>query len=113
MDVFFALSVGILFGLGTFQLLRRDLIKAAMGFNIMFTTVNLFLLAVGAYDSVVAAYTPFADAGQAVSDPLVQALVLTAVVIGFGSYALLLAMVNVVAQRFNTIDSDHVDALKK
>ena len=111
MDVIIALSVGILFGLGVFQMLRRDLIKATMGFGVVFTSVNLLILAVGAYDSEVAAYVQFADRAQ-VSDPLVQALLLTAVVIGFGSYALMLAMVNVISRRFGTIDSDHVDQLK-
>lgn len=112
MDLVFALAVGAFFGVGVFQLLRRDLIKAAIGFNILFTGVNLFLLAAGAYDGQVAAYTDLAERAQP-SDPLVQALILTAIVIGFGSFALLLAMVNVVSRRFGTIDSDHVDGLQK
>lgn len=111
MDFILALSVGIFFGIGVFQLLRRDLIKAAMGFSILFTSVNVFILAVGAYDSTIPAYTQFISDAQ-VSDPLVQALVLTAVVIGFGSYSLLLAMVNVISRRFETIDSDEVDNLQ-
>jgi multicomponent Na+:H+ antiporter subunit C len=111
MDVILALAVGLFFGLGVFQMLRRDLIKAAMGFNILFTSVNLLLLAAGAYDGVVAPYTDLAERAQP-SDPLVQALILTAIVIGFGSFALLLAMVNVVSRRFQTIDSDHVDELQ-
>lgn len=112
MDVIFAIAVGTLFGLGVFQLLRRDLIKAAMGFSMLFTSVNLFFLAVGAYDATVPAYTTLVSSGQ-VSDPLVQALILTAIVIGFGSFALLLAMVNVISRRFETIDSDEVDELQK
>ena len=112
MNIVFAVTVGTLFGLGVYQVLRRDLIKAAMGFNIMFTSVNLLPLAVGAYDGGVAPYTDLAERAQP-SDPLVQALVLTAIVIGFGSFALLLSMVNVVSRRFNTIDSDNVDQLQK
>jgi multicomponent Na+:H+ antiporter subunit C len=112
MEIIYALSVGVFFGLGVFQLLRRDLIKAAMGFTILFTSVNLFFLAAGAYNAEVPAYDQLAEQAQ-VSDPLVQALALTAIVIGFGSYALLLAMVNVVSRRFETIDSDEVDKLTK
>jgi multicomponent Na+:H+ antiporter subunit C len=112
MEVIFSLAVGILFGLGVFQMLRRDLIKAAMGFSILFTGVNLFILSVGAYDGVVPAYTDLAEEAQ-VSDPLVQALILTAIVIGFGSYSMLLAIVSVISRRFHTIDSDQVDNLKK
>jgi len=111
MDALFAIATGILFGLGVFQLLRRDLVKAAMGFTMLFMSVNLFFLATGAFDADVPAYTTQVENGQ-VSDPLVQALILTAIVVGFGSYALLLAMVNVVSERFDTLDSDQVDELQ-
>ncbi len=119
MNVLFALATGILFGLGVFQLLRRDLIKVAMGFYILFTAINLFLLAAGAFDGTTPAYvvkenvntvTEAVPAGQP-SDPLVQALILTAIVISFGSYALLLGLINVAARRFNSVDSDDVNQL--
>lgn len=113
MDIIYALAIGILFGLGVFQLLRRDLIKAAMGFALLFTAVNLFILAVGAYDGTVAPYTQNVQEGLETSDPLVQALILTAVVVSFGSYALLLGMVSVVARRYKTVDSDEVNFLTK
>lgn len=111
-DLIYSAALGILFALGVFQLLRRDLIKATIGFAMLFTGVNLFLLAVGAYEGVVAPYVRNYEAGGAVSDPLVQALILTAVVVSFGSYALLLAMVNVASRRYGTVDSDDVDNLK-
>ncbi len=113
MNIVFAIATGILFGMGIFQLLRRDLIKAAMGFGILFTAINLLFLAVGAYDGTVA---PYVDASRQMrgqsSDPLVQALLLTAIVISFGSYALLLGMIAVSSRRFKTVDSDEVDHLK-
>lgn len=136
MNVAFALATGIMFGLGVFQLLRRDLIKMAMGFYILFTAINFFFLAVGVFDGNVPAYVApkddgvsplYLEDGQVVSreigtsdnpqnarpsDPLVQALLLTAIVISFGSFALLLGMINVVSARFKTIDSDEVDSLK-
>lgn len=110
MNVVFAITIGILFGLGVYQLLRRDLIKSAMGFALLFTSVNLLLLAVGAFDGVVPAYT---DQTEQASDPLVQALILTAIVVSFGSYALLLGLVNVVSTRFNTVRTDDVNHLQK
>ncbi|MBK9124106.1 MAG: NADH-quinone oxidoreductase subunit K [Chloroflexi bacterium] len=119
MNVIFAVVTGILFGLGVFQLLRRDLVKVAMGFYILFTAINLFFLAVGAYNGETAAYvvprkvTTLAEAvPQGVpSDPLVQALLLTAIVISFGSYALLLGMLNVVAQRNKSLNTDRMNNL--
>ncbi|MDX2163408.1 MAG: sodium:proton antiporter [bacterium] len=113
MNTLFALATGAMFAMGVFQLLRRDLIKAAMGFYILFTAINLLFLAVGAYDGVVPAYVNSDNTldGQP-SDPLVQALILTAIVISFGSYALLLGLIAVSSRRFRTVDSDEVDQLK-
>lgn len=113
LDLLYAIALGLLFGIGVFQILRRDLIKAAMGFAMLFTAVNLFILAVGAYDGNVAPYTTNVEAGLQSSDPLVQALILTAIVVGFGSYSLLLGLVNIVARRYKTIDSDEVTSLTK
>jgi multicomponent Na+:H+ antiporter subunit C len=110
MNLVFAITIGTLFALGVYQLLRRDLIKAAMGFALLFTAVNLLLLAVGAFDGANPAYT---DQGDQPSDPLVQALILTAIVVSFGSYALLLGLVNVVSTRFKTLRTDDIDQLQK
>ena len=117
MNFLFAIATGIMFGLGIFQLLRRDLVKAAMGFYILFTAINLFFLAVGAFDGTVPAYVEpltaaVADGGVA-GDPLVQALILTAIVISFASYALFLSLINVASRRYRTVDSDHVARLQK
>jgi multicomponent Na+:H+ antiporter subunit C len=108
MEVIFSLAVGILFGLGVFQMLRRDLIKAAMGFSILFTGVNLFILSVGAYDGVVPAYTDLAEEAQ-VSDPLVQALILTAIVIGFG---LIVFSLSLLMKAREALATDDIDALQ-
>lgn len=86
-----------------------------MGFYILFTAINLFLLATGAFDGNTPAYV---DADHGVrggtpSDPLVQALLLTAIVISFGSYALLLSFIVLSSRRFNTVDSDKVNQLQR
>ena len=112
-DILFAFTIGTLFAIGVFQILRRDLVKVAMGFGLLFTAVNLFILAAGAYDGIVAPYTENVDAGIPTSDPLVQALILTAVVVGFGSYALLLGMISIASRRYDTADSDEVSELKQ
>jgi len=111
-ELIFAAAIGLLFALGVFQLLRRDLIKSAMGFSLLFTAINLFLLGVGAYRGQTAAYTTNLDEGLTPSDPLVQALILTAVVVSFGSYALLLGMIAIVSRRYRTADSDEMNHLK-
>lgn len=110
-DVINAAALGIIFAIGVFQLLRRDLIKSVIGFSMLFTGVNLFLMASGAFRGEVAPYVANYEAGRSVSDPLVQALVLTAVVVSFGAFALLLALVNIAVRRYETADSDEIDNL--
>lgn len=111
MNILFAIATGVLFGLGVFQLLRRDLVKAAMGFYTLFTAVNLFMLAAGVSDGQVPPYTNQLADGQS-SDPVVQALLLTAIVISLGSYCLILGMIEVAGNRFNSVDSNEIDQLK-
>ena len=112
-DIIYAATIAGLFAIGVFQLLRRDLIKAVMGFGILFTGVNLFFLAAGAFDGIVPPFAENVEKGLQASDPLVQSLILTAIVVSFGTISLLLAMVNIASRRYGTIDSDEVNNLQK
>jgi multicomponent Na+:H+ antiporter subunit C len=49
MEFFTALAIGASFGIGIFQLLRRNLIRSAIGIIIISNAINLFLLSAGAY----------------------------------------------------------------
>jgi multicomponent Na+:H+ antiporter subunit C len=109
LNLFTALAIGIMFALGIFQLLRRNLIRVAIGLVILTNAVNMFLLTTGAYDGLVAAYD--GSQGQ-VSDPLPQALVLTAIVIGVGFFAFSLSLLYVIGFRYKTSDSDRVEGLR-
>ncbi len=104
-----ALAIGAMFALGIFQLLRRNIIRSAIGLIILANAVNMFLLTTGAYDGVAAAYYGFT--GQ-ISDPLPQALVLTAIVISAGGFAFVLSLLYVVGFRYKTSDSDEIQGLR-
>jgi multicomponent Na+:H+ antiporter subunit C len=109
MELLTALAVGTLFGIAIFQMLRRNVIRSAIGVILLGNAINLFLLSTGAYDGVVAAYAE--TVGQR-SDALPQALVLTAIVIAMGGLALVLAMLYIVSARYETSDLDEVTGLK-
>lgn len=111
MNIIFAVATGLMFGFGAFQLLRRDMVKSAMGFYILFTAINLFFFAVGAFNGQAPAYTQNIDKAVT-SDPLVQALILTAIVISFGTYAILLGLISASTRRYKTADLDSLDHLK-
>lgn len=109
MDLLQALAIGAMFGIGIFQILRRNVIRAAIGMLILSNAVNLFLLSTGAYDGVVDAYANLA--GQK-SDALPQALVLTAIVISLAGFSFVLSLLYVLSVRLGTADADDIDQLK-
>jgi len=108
MDVLLALTISAVFAIGVFQLLRRNLIRSVIGLSIVSNAINLFLLAAGAYRGEVAAY---ANAVGQRSDALPQALILTAIVISMGGFAMVLSMLYVLSVRYKTSDSDEVKGL--
>jgi multicomponent Na+:H+ antiporter subunit C len=109
MELLTALAVGTLFGIAIFQMLRRNVIRSAIGIILLGNAINLFLLSTGAYNGLAAAYT---DAAGQRSDALPQALVLTAIVISMGGLAFILSMLYIVSARYETTDLDEVTGLK-
>jgi len=109
MELLTAIAVGALFSIAIFQLLRRNVIRSAIGLILLSSAINLFLLSTGAYRGVTAAYTD--GVGQK-SDALPQALILTAIVISMGGIALVLSMLYIVSARYRTSDLDEVTGLR-
>jgi len=109
MNLLTSLAIGILFAAGIYQMLRRNVIRAAIGLVLISNAVNLFLFNAGAYEAVAAAYST--ATGQ-ISDPLPQALVLTAIVISMGGFAFVLSLLYVISTRYKTSDSDEIQGLK-
>lgn len=105
-----ALLTGALFGLGVYHLLQRDTIKSVLGLSLILGAGNLFLLSCTTFTGNHAPYLPFLDDTV---DPIPQALVLTAIVIGFGVQALVMALVLSIAFRLGTLDGDQVSRLKE
>lgn len=110
MELLTALAIGVLFAIGVFQMLRRNIIRSAIGLIILANAVNLFLLATGAATGVQPAYSDLAGVR---SDALPQALVLTAIVISMGGTTFVLALLYIVSSRYQTSDMDEVDGLKR
>lgn len=109
MNLLTSLAIGILFAAGIYQILRRNVIRAAIGLVLLSNAVNLFLFSTGAYNGQAAAYST--AVGQ-ISDPLPQALVLTAIVISMGGFSFVLSLLYVISTRYKTSDGDEVKGLK-
>lgn len=86
-----SILVGVLFACGTFLILQRSFVKILFGFIILSNAVNLLILAMSGDPSRKLAPLMNGAAGARV-DPLPQALILTAIVIGFGVTAYLVVL---------------------
>ncbi len=108
MNLLIALGIGVLAGTGIWLMLRARTFDLILGLTLLSYGVNLFIFVMG---RLKVAAPPIVGAGVAPTlanhaDPLPQALVLTAIVIGFAMTALML----VIALRTHLeAGSDHVD----
>ncbi|ADJ14273.1 sodium:proton antiporter [Halalkalicoccus jeotgali] len=106
----FALAtvLGLLFAAGTYLLLRRDLLRVVWGVTILSQAANVYLVTMGGIVEPSAEGVPvLASHGGHVpqtTDPLVQALVLTAIVISFAMTAFALVLTYRVYQEHHTLD---------
>lgn len=83
MQIETAILVGALFGISTYLLLKKSFVRILFGFVLLSNATNLFILAMSGDPDGKRAPILAEGVGPAV-DPLPQALVLTAIVIGFG-----------------------------
>ena len=102
----FSAGIGILFMAGSYLLMKHDLIRVVAGVVLISNAANLFIMA-AALTRGRAPILPLANKFD-VSDPVVQAMTLTAIVISFGVSALLLAIVYRVYLSHRTVDIDEL-----
>jgi multicomponent Na+:H+ antiporter subunit C len=88
-NLLLVIVVGVLFAAGVTLLLERNLTRVILGITLLGNGVNLLILLGGAYGGPpIVGVTP----ESRMSDPLTQAMILTAIVITLGMTAFLLAM---------------------
>ena len=110
----FYISALSLILIGTYAVLtKRNLIKIVLGLSIIETGVNILLVAIGYVRGGTAPI--FSDLSMRASqmvDPVPQALVLTAIVIGLAVTALALSIVIRLYDHHKTLDIDRIRKLK-
>jgi multicomponent K+:H+ antiporter subunit C len=105
MEALIALAIGLLTGCGVYLVLRSRTFSVVLGLTLISYAINLFLFAMG---RLTLAQPPVIGGGAGYADPLPQALVLTAIVIGFA----MTAFVIMLAIRARAeLGNDHVDGL--
>ncbi|WDA14277.1 Na+/H+ antiporter subunit C [Paracoccus marcusii] len=105
-----ALSVGVLVAASVYLMLDRNILRFLFGLALLSNAVNLLIFASG---RLTPGAPPLIDAGEyaptgVVANALPQALVLTAIVIGFGLLAFTLALVYRTFMTLGTVNSDEM-----
>ena len=99
--------MAVLYAAGVYAMMERSLTRVLIGFLLLGNATNLLLLIAMGFPGV----SPFHGAGEGQSDPLPQALMLTAIVITFAVSAFLLALIYRSWQlgQADTVEDDEVD----
>jgi multicomponent Na+:H+ antiporter subunit C len=110
-ETIMAFVVGWLYAAGLYMMLRRSVVKLIFGLALLSHASNLLIFTAG---RLTRAEPPVIPQGAtqpdaAFADPLPQALVLTAIVIGFGVLAFALVLVHRV---YETVGTDDLDEMK-
>ena len=114
MTVLYAFVAAALFGCGLYMVLSRHLVRVLLGLSLLTTAVNLVLFQAGRIRS---AQPPLIPEGAErlgdSADPLPQALVLTAIVIGFALSVILASLALRAWRGHGTLRSDEIRAAEE
>lgn len=103
MEALVASGIGLVTATGLYLLLRGRSFPVVLGLSLLGYAVNVFIFVMGRLWQGAA---PILDRGPAVADPLPQALVLTAIVIGFATTGF---VIELALRSRHDGGSDHVD----
>lgn len=107
MNLLFAITIGVVVAVAVLQLVQRDVVRVVVGLYLLWNAVNLLIIGVA---TLRATRAPLADGdGGALADPLVQAIVLTSIVITFGFTAFLLTLLVLLGHRGKSFDVEEFD----
>jgi multicomponent Na+:H+ antiporter subunit C len=112
LEIVLAIVVGVLYAAGLYMVMRRSIIKLIIGLVLLGHAANLLIFLSG---GLIRAVPPIIPEGEivpltTVADPLPQAFILTAIVIGFGVVAFTVVLIH---RTYQTIGSDDIDLIRE
>ena len=110
MEIVLAFVIGGLYAAGIYMMMRRSIVKLIIGLALLGHAANLLIFTVSRLNRGQPAIVPegaTAPIGP-FADPLPQALILTAIVIGFGTLAFAVVLIKRVYQIVGTDDLDSI-----
>lgn len=111
MEVALAGLIGLFFAVAIYLLLSRAIIRMLLGMAILGNAVNLLIFTIGRLTKEVPpivpanSYVPF----EGSANPLPQALILTAIVIGFALFTFMLVLAY---RAYQELDADNTDNMR-
>jgi len=111
MDYVLAALVGCFVALGVYLLLSRSVIRMLLGLVVFGNGVNLLIFTAGRLTREVAPIVPagLEQPDGPIANPLPQALILTAIVIGFAMFSFLLVLA---FRAYQSLDADNTDTMR-
>jgi multicomponent Na+:H+ antiporter subunit C len=114
MTIVLAFLVGGLYAAGLYMMMRRSIVKIIMGLMLLGYGTNVLIFTVGGLTRVA---PPIISNGESTppipfADPLPQALILTAIVIGFGVLAFAVVLIEQTHRSVGTDDSDNLRGIE-
>ncbi len=112
MESLLALSVGFLFAIGVYLALQGHLIKFVIAFSILSNAANLLIFSSGRMTRANPPVIPYdvEEIATPFANPLPEALILTAIVIGFGFLAFTAALAYRYHRETGALDTGEEDA---
>lgn len=108
METLLAIVIGVLYAAGLYLMMRRSIVKLVLGLALLGHAANLLIFVTGRVERGSSAVIP-PDQTTLIApfpDPVPQALVLTAIVIGFGVQAFAIVLLKRAYQAVRTDDMD-------
>ena len=111
MNLMLAIVIGVLYGTGVFMVLRRSLVKLILGIGLLANGTNLLLFTIGEVNRNVPPpliHEWEQELSRPYTNPIPQALILTAIVIGMAMTAYAVVLLK---QAYQMTKSDDVDRI--
>jgi multicomponent Na+:H+ antiporter subunit C len=110
MEVALAFVIGGLYAAGLYMMMRRNIVKLILGLGLLGHAANLLIFTMG---RLVRGHPPLIPQGgpetvKFIADPLPEALILTAIVIGFGVQAFATVLIKRCHETLGTDDLDRM-----
>lgn len=110
MDHVIAALSGVFLTAATYLLLSRVLIRMLLGLGLLGNAVNLLIFVSGRLTRAVPPIVPDGETAPLLgANPLPQALILTAIVIGFAMFSFLLVLAY---RAYQSLDADNTDKMR-